>query len=207
MIAVIDNYDSFTWNLVQYLRELGGEVEVFRNDEISIEQLRRLNPAGVLLSPGPGTPDSAGITLAAVREFSGEVPLFGVCLGHQAIGQHYGGRVAHAGKVMHGKLSAVHHNGEGVFAGLPQAFVATRYHSLVVAPESMPNCLAVTSWTCDAQGQREEIMGFRHVELDVEGVQFHPESIESEHGHTMLESFLDRCSATTQTLQEDNTAS
>ena len=193
MIAVIDNYDSFTWNLVQYMRELGADVQVFRNDAISVDALADLSPAGVVLSPGPGTPDTAGITLAAVARFAGVVPVFGVCLGHQSIGQHFGGRVAHAGRVMHGKVSLVHHSGEGVFNGLPDPFRATRYHSLVIAPDSMPNCLVSTAWTCDEQGDREEIMGCRHVELDVEGVQFHPESIESEHGHALLKSFLDRC--------------
>jgi anthranilate synthase component 2 len=195
MIAVIDNYDSFTWNLVQYLRELGANVEVFRNDQVTVDELVAMSPAGLLLSPGPGTPDDAGITLAAVKRFSGHIPVFGVCLGHQAIGQHFGGLVSLAGHVMHGKRSLVHHNGEGVFAGLPTPFNATRYHSLVVASQSLPNCLCVTSWTLNDQGHREEIMGFRHLELDVEGVQFHPESIESEHGHALLKSFLDRCLA------------
>lgn len=193
MIVVIDNYDSFTWNLVQYLRELGGEVEVFRNDEISVDELFDLRPAGVLLSPGPGAPDGAGITLDAVARFAGVVPVLGVCLGHQAIGQHFGGRVAHAGQVMHGKVSDVYHEGEGVFAGLPGQFSATRYHSLVIAPDAIPNCLATTAWTVNDHGDRDEIMGLRHLELDVEGVQFHPESIESEHGHALLKNFLDRC--------------
>lgn len=193
MIAVIDNYDSFTWNLVQYLRELGADVSVYRNDEITVDALADTCPQGLLLSPGPGSPDSAGITLAAIERFAGVIPLFGVCLGHQAIGQHFGGRIVHAGRVMHGKLSPVHHTGEGVFTGLPDPFMATRYHSLVIAQDTMPNCLAVTSWTCNERGEREEIMGCRHVELDVEGVQFHPESIESEHGHRLLKTFLDRC--------------
>ena len=193
MIAVIDNYDSFTWNLVQYMRELGADVQVFRNDAISVDALAAVSPAGLVLSPGPGTPDTAGITLAAVERFAGQLPIFGVCLGHQCIGQHFGGRITHAGHVMHGKVSDVHHAGEGVFNGLPDPFRATRYHSLVIAPDSMPNCLVSTAWTRDEQGNREEIMGCRHVELDVEGVQFHPESIESEHGHALLKSFLDRC--------------
>ncbi len=193
MIAVIDNYDSFTWNLVQYLRELGGQVEVFRNDRVTVEQLVAKQPAGLLLSPGPGTPDDAGVTLDALAYFAGRIPVFGVCLGHQAIGQHFGGVVSLAGQVMHGKRSSVHHNAEGVFTGLPTPFNATRYHSLVVLQQSLPNCLGVTAWTVNDAGHHEEIMGFRHLELDVEGVQFHPESIESEHGHALLKSFLDRC--------------
>ncbi len=192
MLAVIDNYDSFTWNLVQYLRELDATVEVFRNDLITVDALDALAPEAVLFSPGPGDPDGAGITLAAIERLAGRVPLFGVCLGQQAIGQHYGGRVARAGDVMHGKVSEVHHQGRGVFAGLPSPFVATRYHSLVIAPDSVPDCLEVTAWTLDERGERAEVMGLRHRTLDVEGVQFHPESIESEHGHALLANFLKR---------------
>lgn len=195
MIAVIDNYDSFTWNLVQYMRELGADVEVYRNDEITVDALAAEKPAGLLLSPGPGTPSTAGITLAAIERFAGEIPVFGVCLGHQAIGQYFGGEIAHAGRVMHGKVSEVFHTDAGVFEGLPDPFRATRYHSLVIAQHAVPNCLAVTAWTRDEDGEREEIMGCRHVELDVEGVQFHPESIESEHGHRLLKTFVDRCAS------------
>ena len=187
MIAVIDNYDSFTWNLVQYLRELGAEVVVHRNDAIDLDALEERRPRGVLISPGPGTPDDAGISLGAVARFAGRVPLLGVCLGHQCIGQHYGGRIGRARTIMHGKLSAVEHAGQGVFAGLPSPFTATRYHSLVVEPDSLPAALEVTARTADG-----EIMGVRHRTLDVEGVQFHPESISSEHGHDLLANFLAR---------------
>jgi len=190
MIAVIDNYDSFTWNLVQYLRELSADVEVFRNDRIDIEALAAIRPAGVLISPGPGTPDTAGISIAAVARFSGDIPVFGVCLGLQSIGQQFGGRIAHARDIMHGKISPIHHTGQGVFQGLPSPFMATRYHSLVIAPDSVPDTLEVTAWTEDEAGERVEIMGARHREFSVEGVQFHPESIESEHGHALLNNFL-----------------
>ena len=187
MIAVIDNYDSFTWNLVQYLRELGAEVVVHRNDAIDLDALERTRPCGVLISPGPGTPDDAGISLGAVARFAGRVPLLGVCLGHQCIGQHYGGRIGRARTIMHGKLSTVEHAGQGVFAGLPAPFTATRYHSLVIEPDSLPDELEVTARTADG-----EIMGVRHRTFDVEGVQFHPESISSEHGHDLLANFLAR---------------
>ena len=190
MIAVIDNYDSFTWNLVQYLRELGADVAVHRNDAVGLDELAAAEPDAVLVSPGPGTPDGAGISLGAIPRFAGRVPILGVCLGHQSIGQHYGGRVARAREVMHGKLSRVHHAGQGVFAGLPSPFAATRYHSLVIAPDSVPDELEVTAWTEDEAGERVEIMGVRHREHAVEGVQFHPESIESEHGHRLLGNFL-----------------
>ena len=190
MIAVIDNYDSFTWNLVQYLRELGAEVTVYRNDAVELDALARTDPRAVLVSPGPGTPDGAGISLGAIPRFAGRVPILGVCLGHQSIGQHYGGRVAHAREIMHGKLSLVHHAGQGVFAGLPSPFTATRYHSLVIAPDSVPDALEVTAWTEDEAGRRVEIMGVRHREHAVEGVQFHPESVSSEHGHRLLGNFL-----------------
>jgi len=190
MLAVIDNYDSFTWNLVQYLGELGADVEVFRNDAITLDALAALRPQAILLSPGPGRPDSAGISLSVVARFAGVLPLFGVCLGHQVIGQHYGSDIVHAREIMHGKLSPVFHNGKGVFAGLPNPFTATRYHSLVINPAAVPESLEVTAWTQSDDGQRVEVMGVRHRELAVESVQFHPESISSEHGHALLDSFL-----------------
>ncbi len=190
MLAVIDNYDSFTYNLVQYLRELGSQVKVYRNDQVSIEQLKNDSIKGMLLSPGPGNPDSAGITLDTLAAFSGKLPILGVCLGHQSIGQHYGGTITHAKQIMHGKLSQIHHNGEGVFSNLPSPFTATRYHSLVISPETVPSCLAVTAWTLDDAGNMEEVMGVRHRTEMTEGVQFHPESISSEHGHDLMKNFL-----------------
>jgi anthranilate synthase component II len=186
MIALIDNYDSFTYNLAQYLGELGAEVRVFRNDQISVDEVAALAPSHVVLSPGPGTPDDAGITLALIARLAGGVPLLGVCLGHQAIGQAFGGKVVRAGKVMHGKVSRIHHDGGGVFAGVPDEFVATRYHSLVVERQSLPACLAVT-----AQSEDGEIMGLRHRGLAVEGVQFHPEALLTEHGHRLLQNFIE----------------
>ncbi len=191
MLLMIDNYDSFTWNVVQYLGELGVEVEVFRNDEISLEWIAELRPRQIVISPGPCTPDEAGISLALVERFAGEIPILGICLGHQSIGQQFGGRIVRAGRVMHGKLSEIHHTGAGVFEGLPSPFTATRYHSLVIEAGSLPDCLEVTAWT-EIGGEREEIMGVRHRQFDVEGVQFHPESIVSEHGHALLKNFLDR---------------
>jgi anthranilate synthase/aminodeoxychorismate synthase-like glutamine amidotransferase len=185
MIALIDNYDSFTYNLAQYLGELGAEVRVFRNDRISVDEVAALAPSHVVLSPGPGTPDDAGITLGLIARLAGSVPLLGVCLGHQAIGQAFGGKVVRAGRVMHGKTSRIRHDGGGVFAGVPDEFVATRYHSLVVERESLPDCLAVT-----AQSEDGEIMGLRHRGLAVEGVQFHPEALLTEHGHALLQNFL-----------------
>ena len=185
MIAMIDNYDSFTYNLVQYLGELGAEVKVFRNDEIALEELEALAPSHVVISPGPGTPDDAGITLALIERLAGRVPLFGVCLGHQAVGQAFGGRVVRAGRVMHGKTSRIRHDGTGVFAGIENDFVATRYHSLVVERESLPECLAVT-----AESEDGEIMGLRHRRFAVEGVQFHPEALLTQHGHKMLQNFI-----------------
>ncbi len=190
MLLMIDNYDSFTYNVVQYLGELGADVEVFRNDAVSVEDIAKLQPDQIVLSPGPCTPDEAGVSLEAVEAFAGKIPLLGICLGHQSIGQAFGGKVVRAGKVMHGKLSTIHHSGEGVFANLDQDFIATRYHSLVIDRNSIPDCLEVTAWTEDAAGNREEIMGIRHKELQVEGVQFHPESILSEHGHQLLNNFL-----------------
>ncbi|MGA9521545.1 MAG: aminodeoxychorismate/anthranilate synthase component II [Myxococcaceae bacterium] len=187
-VLVVDNYDSFTFNLVQYLGELGARVEVFRNDAIDVAGIRARRPNGVLLSPGPADPDDAGITLEAVTSLAGEVPLLGVCLGHQAIGQAFGGRVVRAREVVHGKASPVLHRKQGVFAGLPSPFAAGRYHSLAVERESMPRALAVTAWTEDGT-----VMGMRHRTLDVEGVQFHPESILTEHGKSLLGNWLARC--------------
>lgn len=189
-LAVIDNYDSFTYNLVQYLRELGTEVTVYRNDQVTIKQLQKMSAKALLLSPGPGNPDSAGITLDALAAFAGKVPIMGVCLGHQSIGQYYGGAIVHAKQIMHGKLSQIHHNGEGVFANLPSPFTATRYHSLVISPALVPECLTVTAWTVDEAGNMEEVMGVRHRTEKIEGVQFHPESISSEHGHALIKNFL-----------------
>jgi anthranilate synthase component 2 len=186
MIALIDNYDSFTYNLAQYLGELGAEVRVFRNDEISVDQVAALAPSHVVISPGPGTPDDAGITLGLIARLAGSVPVLGVCLGHQAIGQAFGGKVVRARRVMHGKVSRIRHDGGGVFIGVPDEFVATRYHSLVVERESLPACLGVT-----AQSEDGEIMGLRHRSLALEGVQFHPEALLTEHGHRMLQNFLE----------------
>jgi anthranilate synthase component 2 len=185
MILMIDNYDSFTYNLVQYLGELGAEVAVFRNDEISVEKVQAMRPSHIVLSPGPCTPDEAGITLPVLRRLAGKAPILGVCLGHQAIGQAFGGKVVRAKEVMHGKVSHIRHDGKGVFSDIPDPFVATRYHSLVVQRESLPACLEVT-----AQAGDGEIMGLRHRSLPVEGVQFHPEAMLTEHGHKMLQNFL-----------------
>ncbi|MEE4173616.1 MAG: aminodeoxychorismate/anthranilate synthase component II [Xanthomonadales bacterium] len=193
MILMIDNYDSFTYNLVQYLGELGADVNTVRNDAITPDGIRELDPAGIVISPGPCTPDEAGVSLDVVRELSGEIPILGVCLGHQAIGQAFGGEVIRAGRVMHGKTSDIHHDDQGVFAGLPQPFEATRYHSLVVSRGSLPDCLVETAWTMRDDGSRGEIMGLRHRELPVEGVQFHPESILTRSGHDLLRNFLERC--------------
>jgi len=192
MLLMIDNYDSFTWNLVQYFGELGADVRVFRNDAISVADIRRLAPERIVISPGPCTPNEAGVSLEVVRELSGSVPLLGVCLGHQAIGQAFGGKVVHAGRVMHGKVSPIHHHDKGVFQGLPNPMTATRYHSLAIAPDSLPECLEITAWTQNDGGGMEEIMGVRHRTLDVEGVQFHPESILTEQGHALLKNFLQR---------------
>ena len=190
MILMIDNYDSFTYNLVQYLGELGVDVEVRRNDALSVSDVAALNPKGVVISPGPCTPNEAGISVDLIRELGGKLPILGVCLGHQAIGQAFGGRIVHAGKVMHGKVSRIRHTGKGVFRGLPDGFEATRYHSLVIAKDSVPDCLEVTAWTEDDKGHMEEIMGVRHKTLPIEGVQFHPESILTQHGHDLLRNFL-----------------
>ena len=187
MLLMIDNYDSFTYNLVQYFGELGQEVRVFRNDAIAIADIARLAPQFLVISPGPCTPAQAGVSLNAIREFAGKIPLLGVCLGHQAIGEAFGGRVVHAKKLMHGKVSPVHHNDAGVFRGLPNPLTCTRYHSLAIERESLPGDLEITAWTDD-----DEIMGVRHKTLAVEGVQFHPESILTEHGHDLLKNFLQR---------------
>ncbi|HEX7768450.1 MAG TPA: aminodeoxychorismate/anthranilate synthase component II [Dokdonella sp.] len=192
MLLMIDNYDSFTFNLVQYFGELGEEVRVIRNDALTLAALRRLEPSAIVISPGPGTPDDAGISLEIIEQLSGSVPILGVCLGHQAIGQAFGGKVVRAKEIMHGKTSRVHHDGRGVFRGLPDPFEATRYHSLVVEQSSLPACLEVSAWTENADGTLDEIMGLRHRTLAVEGVQFHPESILTEHGHALLGNFIGR---------------
>lgn len=185
MLLVIDNYDSFTYNLVQYFGELGQVMEVRRNDEVTVEEIRKMGPSHICVSPGPCTPTEAGVSCDVIREFGASVPLLGVCLGHQSIGQVYGGEVVRAERLMHGKTSEIHHDGRGVFAGLPDPFTATRYHSLIVRRESLPDCLEVTAWTAD-----DVIMGVRHKEHPVHGVQFHPESILTENGKTMLRNFL-----------------
>jgi anthranilate synthase component II len=190
MLLMIDNYDSFTWNLVQYFGELGQEVQVVRNDMIDIAGIEKLAPSRIVISPGPGTPDDAGVSLDVIAKLGGRIPILGVCLGHQALGQAFGGKVVRAGKIMHGKTSQVRHKGTGVFAGLPDPFEATRYHSLVVDRETLPDCLEVTAWTDDEHGGVEAIMGLRHKTLRVEGVQFHPESILTQHGHALLKNFL-----------------
>ena len=192
MLLMIDNYDSFTYNVVQYFGELGADVRVYRNDAISIEEIESLNPAQLVISPGPCTPTEAGISMEVISHFAGKIPLLGICLGHQSIGQVYGGEIVRAKKVMHGKLSAIHHNGKGVFKDLAEPFTATRYHSLVVDAQQLPDCLEVTAWTENENGERGEIMGMRHKELAVQGVQFHPESILSEYGHALLKNFLDQ---------------
>ena len=191
MILMIDNYDSFTFNVVQYLLELGAEVTVKRNDEISIADVEAMNPQKIVVSPGPCTTNEAGISLTTVSHFAGKIPLLGICLGHQSIGQSFGGQVVRAKEVMHGKTSMIHHRGEGVFAGLDNPFEATRYHSLVVDQDSLPDVLEVTAWT-EVNGEMDAIMGLRHRDLDVEGVQFHPESILTKSGHQLLNNFLQR---------------
>ena len=187
MLLMIDNYDSFTYNLVQYLAEIGQEVEVVRNDKISIEEINKLNPQYIVISPGPCTPNEAGISLELIEAFKGKIPILGVCLGHQSIGQAFGGKIIHAQTIMHGKTSKISHNNKGVFRGIKNPFIATRYHSLVIDRQSLPNCFDITAWTDD-----NEIMGIKHKELAIEGVQFHPESILSEHGHDLLKNFLDQ---------------
>lgn len=191
MMLMIDNYDSFTFNLVQYFGELGTEAKVVRNDEIDIAGIEALAPDQLVISPGPCTPNEAGISLAAIAHFAGKLPILGVCLGHQSIGQAFGGKIVHAREIMHGKTSPIFHADTGVFSGLDNPFQATRYHSLVIEKESLPDCLEITAWT-EQNGEIDEIMGVRHRELDVQGVQFHPESILTEHGHDMLRNFLER---------------
>ena len=190
MLLMIDNYDSFTYNLVQYFAELGAEVKVVRNDEITLAEIEALNPDHLVISPGPCTPNEAGISVAAIKHFAGKLPILGVCLGHQSIGQAFGGDIIRAGQVMHGKVSAIHHADIGVFAGLTNPYKATRYHSLVIDKKTLPDCLEVTAWTQNPDGSMEEIMGVRHKTLPIEGVQFHPESILTEHGHDLLANFL-----------------
>jgi anthranilate synthase component 2 len=192
MLLMIDNYDSFTYNVVQYLGELGAEVQVVRNDEIAVADIKALAPQQIVISPGPCTPNEAGISMAVIEAFAGVVPILGICLGHQCIGQVFGGKVVRARKVMHGKTSPIYHRGEGVFRGLSEPFEATRYHSLVVEKESLPACLEITAWTGTEAGEIDEIMGLRHRELSIEGVQFHPESILTAHGHDLLRNFLEQ---------------
>ena len=190
MLLMVDNYDSFTYNVVQYFGELKANVKVVRNDEVSVEAIAKDDPEYVVISPGPCTPSKAGISMSAVDYFSGKVPVLGICLGHQSIGEVFGGKTVRASKVMHGKVSPVYHNNTGVFSGLPSPFNATRYHSLVIDKDTLPACLEITAWTQNDDGSIEEIMGIKHRELDVEGVQFHPESILTEHGHQLLNNFL-----------------
>jgi anthranilate synthase component 2 len=190
MLLMIDNYDSFTYNIVQYLGELGADVVVYRNDELTLADIERLNPEKIVISPGPCTPNEAGISMAVIQHFAGKIPLLGVCLGHQAIGQSFGGKVIRARQVMHGKTSPIYHANKGVFSDLNNPLQATRYHSLIIEKESLPDCLEITAWTQHADGSLDEIMGVRHKTLAVEGVQFHPESILSEQGHELLNNFL-----------------
>ncbi|WP_283787828.1 aminodeoxychorismate/anthranilate synthase component II [Bermanella sp. WJH001] len=190
MLLMIDNYDSFTYNVVQYFGELGADVKVFRNDEITIEEIEALNPDHLVISPGPCTPNEAGVSVAAIKHFAGKLPILGVCLGHQSIGQAFGGKIVRAGQVMHGKTSEVYHEDKGVFANLNNPFTATRYHSLVIEKESLPDCLEVTAWTQNEDGSIEEIMGVQHKTLAIQGVQFHPESILTQHGHDLFANFL-----------------
>jgi anthranilate synthase component 2 len=190
MLLMIDNYDSFTWNVVQYLGELKADVKVIRNDELTVDEIIALAPERIVISPGPCTPTEAGVSLEVITRLAGKLPILGVCLGHQSIGQAMGGKVVRARQVMHGKVSAIHHNGKGVFANLPSPFNATRYHSLIIEKASLPDCLEITAWTQLDDGSVDEIMGVRHKDFILEGVQFHPESILSEHGHALLKNFL-----------------
>lgn len=190
MLLMIDNYDSFTYNVVQYLGELGADVHVYRNDEISVTDIEQMDPERIVVSPGPCTPNEAGISVAAIQHFAGKKPILGVCLGHQSIAQAFGGKIIRAKQVMHGKTSMIHHNNTGVFRDLANPFEATRYHSLVIEADTIPDCLEVTAWTANADGSLDEIMGVRHKMLAIEGVQFHPESILTEHGHDLLKNFL-----------------
>lgn len=192
MLLMIDNYDSFTYNIVQYLGELGQQVEVYRNDQIDLETIETLNPEYLVVSPGPCTPTEAGVSVEAIKKFAGQIPIMGVCLGHQSIGQAFGGNIIRAKEVMHGKTSPVYHKDSGMFAGLPNPVQVTRYHSLVIEQDSLPECLEVTAWTQNEDGNLDEIMGVRHKELAIEGVQFHPESILTDQGHQMLKNFLEQ---------------
>jgi len=191
MLLMIDNYDSFTYNLVQYFGELGVEVRVFRNDRIELDQIAGMQPDQLVISPGPCTPKQAGISVAAIERFAGQIPILGVCLGHQSIGEAFGGRIVHARAVMHGKTSPIYHSDKGIFSGLANPYRATRYHSLVVERESLPECLEITAWTQLDDGSMDEIMGIRHRQYDVQGVQYHPESILTEHGHDLLRNFIE----------------
>jgi anthranilate synthase component 2 len=190
MLLMIDNYDSFTYNLLQYFGELGVDVRVYRNDKITIDEIEKLAPDQLVISPGPCTPNEAGISVEAIGHFAGKIPILGVCLGHQSIGQCFGGKIGHAKAIMHGKTSLIYHDDQGVFQHLQNPFEATRYHSLVIEPASLPECLQITAWTVNESGELDEIMGVRHKTLPVEGVQFHPESILTQHGHDMLRNFL-----------------
>ena len=190
MILMIDNYDSFTYNVVQYLAELQADVQVYRNDEITVAEIKQLAPEKIVISPGPCTPNEAGISIACIEAFAGKIPILGICLGHQSIGQAFGGNIIRAKRVMHGKTSMIHHDNTGVFKGLSNPFEATRYHSLVIEQQSLPDCLEINAWTQAEDGSLDEIMGVRHCSLAVEGVQFHPESILTEHGHDMLNNFI-----------------
>jgi anthranilate synthase component 2 len=192
MLLMIDNYDSFTYNLVQYFGELGVEVEVHRNDQISIDEIEKRNPEYLVISPGPCTPNEAGISIDAIKYFADKLPILGVCLGHQSIGQAFGGNIIHANEIMHGKTSMIHHHDSGVFTGISIPFEATRYHSLVIEKDSIPDCLEITAWTENEKGGMDEIMGVRHKEYNIQGMQFHPESILTESGHKLLKNFLDK---------------
>jgi len=187
---MIDNYDSFTYNVVQYLAELKADVQVIRNDQHSVDEIADMAPKKIVISPGPGNPDEAGVSLAVINQLGGKIPILGICLGHQSIGQAFGGQIVRAGQIMHGKTSQIHHAGIGVFRGLPSPYRATRYHSLVLDKHTVPDCLEVTAWTQTVDDDMEEIMGIRHKDLAIEGVQFHPESILSEHGHALLQNFI-----------------
>ena len=191
-VVMVDNYDSFTYNLVQYLGELGADVTVVRNDQVTVADIEKLAPDKIVISPGPCTPKEAGVSVAAILKFAGRIPILGVCLGHQSIGYAFGGNIIHAKSIMHGKTSPIYHHNLGVFKGLNNPFTATRYHSLVIEQATLPDCLEITAWTQDEAGKMDEIMGVRHKSLDIEGVQFHPESILTEHGHDLLRNFLER---------------
>ena len=191
-VVMVDNYDSFTYNLVQYLGELGADVTVVRNDQITVDDIEQLAPDKIVISPGPCTPKEAGVSVATILKFAGRLPILGVCLGHQSIGYAFGGHIIHAKNIMHGKTSPIYHHNVGVFKGLNNPFTATRYHSLVIEQETLPDCLEITAWTQNEKGELDEIMGVRHKTLDIEGVQFHPESILTEFGHELLKNFLDR---------------